>query len=265
MNGLFEQYDEVWEMRDRRADDWPLMNSPLPTMLLCISYVVVVKFVGPTVMKNRKPFNLRWLLILYNLTQVLLSAWLSFEFSRVYWQYGYSLRCQPIDNTNNPRVVRLMYAGWWFYFSKFIDFLDTIFFLLRKKQEQISGLHVFHHGYMPISIFLFFRFAPGGHGAMIAFLNTIVHTVMYFYYMVAAMGSQYQKYLWWKKYLTKLQMVQFVLTVYHCFKLLFIDCNYPHFFVWLLGGQAIFFFALFMNFYRSAYIQRAANQKIKDS
>jgi hypothetical protein len=30
---------------------------------------------------------------------------------------------------------------------------------------------------------------------------------MYFYYMMAAMGPQYQKYLWWKKYITTLQMV----------------------------------------------------------
>lgn len=30
---------------------------------------------------------------------------------------------------------------------------------------------------------------------------------MYFYYMMSAMGPQYQKYLWWKKYMTELQIV----------------------------------------------------------
>lgn len=30
---------------------------------------------------------------------------------------------------------------------------------------------------------------------------------MYFYYMIAAMGPKYQKYIWWKKYLTTFQMV----------------------------------------------------------
>lgn len=30
---------------------------------------------------------------------------------------------------------------------------------------------------------------------------------MYFYYMLAAMGPQYQKFLWWKKYMTELQIV----------------------------------------------------------
>lgn len=31
---------------------------------------------------------------------------------------------------------------------------------------------------------------------------------MYFYYMVAALGPKYQKYIWWKKYLTAFQMVR---------------------------------------------------------
>lgn len=51
------------------------------------------------------------------------------------------------------------------------------------------------------------KFAPGGHSTFFALLNTFVHIIMYFYYMVAAMGPEYQKYIWWKKYLTTLQMV----------------------------------------------------------
>lgn len=47
----------------------------------------------------------------------------------------------------------------------------------------------------------------GGHSTFFAMLNSFVHIVMYFYYMVAAMGPQYQKFIWWKKYLTTFQMV----------------------------------------------------------
>jgi len=38
---------------------------------------------------------------------------------------------------------------------------------------------------------------------------------MYTYYGLAAIGPHMQKYLWWKKYLTKLQLVSSV-TVSHC-------------------------------------------------
>jgi len=41
----------------------------------------------------------------------------------------------------------------------------------------------------------------------IGFLNSVVHVIMYFYYMVAAMGPKYQKYIWWKKYMTRIQLV----------------------------------------------------------
>jgi elongation of very long chain fatty acids protein 7 len=40
--------------------------------------------------------------------------------------------------------------AWWFYFSKFIDFADSIFFVLRKKTNQLSTLHIIHHSTMPI-------------------------------------------------------------------------------------------------------------------
>ena len=41
----------------------------------------------------------------------------------------------------------------------------------------------------------------------IGFVNSAVHVIMYFYYMVAAMGPKYQKYIWWKKYMTRIQLV----------------------------------------------------------
>jgi GNS1/SUR4 family. len=47
----------------------------------------------------------------------------------------------------------------------------------------------------------------GGHSTFFGFLNTFVHIFMYTYYLLAALGPQYQQYLWWKKHLTTLQMV----------------------------------------------------------
>lgn len=123
----------------------------------------------------------------------------------------------------------MVHACWWYYFSKFTEFIDTvsalislfcsnvifllinlhfqIFFILRKKQSQVTTLHVIHHGCMPMSVWFGVKFTPGGHSTFFGFLNTFVHIIMYTYYMLSAMGPQYQKYLWWKKYLTTLQMV----------------------------------------------------------
>lgn len=99
----------------------------------------------------------------------------------------------------------------------------------------------------------FFFVVIGGHSTFFGLLNTFVHIVMYTYYLFAAMGPQFQKYLWWKKYLTGLQMVQFIAIMVHAFQLLFIDCNYPRAFVWWIGMHAVMFFFLFNEFYKSTY------------
>lgn len=55
------------------------MSSPLPTLSICLSYVYIVKVLGPKFMENRKPFELRRVLIAYNAFQVLFSTWLFYE------------------------------------------------------------------------------------------------------------------------------------------------------------------------------------------
>ncbi|XP_039492662.1 elongation of very long chain fatty acids protein AAEL008004 isoform X4 [Drosophila santomea] len=214
---------------DSRTKGWPMMSSPFPTLAVCLTYVYLVKVLGPRLMENRKPLNLQNTLVMYNAIQVVFSAWLFYE---------------------------MVHACWWYYFSKFTEFMDTIFFVLRKKSSQVTTLHVIHHGCMPMSVWFGVKFTPGGHSTFFGLLNTFVHIVMYTYYMFSAMGPQYQKYLWWKKYLTTLQMVQFILIMVHAFQLLFIDCNYPKAFVWWIGMHAVMFFFLFNEFYKAAYRSR---------
>ncbi|RVE40635.1 hypothetical protein evm_014715 [Chilo suppressalis] len=86
---------------------------------------------------------------------------------------------------------------------------------------------------------------------------------MYSYYLLAALGPQVQKYLWWKKYLTALQMVQFVLVFIHAFQLLFTDCDYPRAFVWWIGMHAVLFYHLFSDFYKQAYLKKSKKDKMK--
>ena len=50
---------------------------------------------------------------------------------------------------------------------------------------------------------------------------------MYFYYMCAAFGPGVQKYLWWKKYITTIQLVQFVLVFFHAIQPIFFTCEFP--------------------------------------
>merc|ERR1712226_1114968 len=73
---------------------------------------------------------------------------------------------------------------WWYFFSKFTDFMDSFFFVLRKKNNQPTSLHVIHHAMMPMVSWIFLKFVGGGHSTFFMFLNMGVHVVMYFYYHV---------------------------------------------------------------------------------
>ncbi|KAI5645315.1 GNS1/SUR4 family domain-containing protein [Phthorimaea operculella] len=268
LNRLIEGYHDLMDNKsDQRVKDWFLMSSPFPTLCICLTYVFTVKVLGPKLMQNRKPFELKQVLIWYNLFQVIFSCWLFYESIMSGWFTTYSFRCQPVDYSRSPSAMRTVRGCWWYYFSKFTEFFDTIFFVMRKKFDHVSKLHVIHHGIMPMSVWFGVKFTPGGHSTFFGMLNTFVHIIMYSYYLLAALGPQVQKYLWWKKYLTALQMVQFVLVFVHAFQLLFIECDYPRAFVWWIGMHAVLFYYLFSDFYKQAYLKKekrkAAAQKVK--
>ncbi len=86
--------------------------------------------------------------------------------------------------------------------------------------------------------------------------NSFVHTVMYAYYALSAIGPHMQQYLWWKKYLTQLQLVQFFAVMAHSIvNYLQEDCSFPkgHSLGYLGYGFIITLF--FANFYAQSYLK----------
>ena len=74
---LYDSYRDLMDNKsDPRVNDWFLMSDPLPTLLICLSYAYFVKVLGPKLMENRKPFDLRKTMICYNLFQVIFSSWI---------------------------------------------------------------------------------------------------------------------------------------------------------------------------------------------
>lgn len=116
-------------------------------------------------------------------------------------------------------------TAWYYYITKFIEFADTFFFLARKKFDHISSLHVIHHGLMPMSVWWGMKYAPGGHSSFFGFINSFVHIPMYLYYGLSAIGPQMNKYLFWKKYMTSLQMVGPPISLIDFFSLSFCCCR----------------------------------------
>lgn len=118
-----------------------------------------------------------------------------------------------------------------------------------------------------------------GPGGLFPLCNSVIHAIMYrykgfifgvllehnqncicSYYALSALGPSYQRFLFWKKYITIIQLVQFVIYIVHATLFLFLQTGYPKFIVYLAYVQNPFFFIMFYQFFRATYTQQQ-NQK----
>ncbi|XP_033335529.1 stuck in traffic [Megalopta genalis] len=253
-NSAVRFYQYVFhDLSDPRTREWFMIASPVPGVSLLIGYLYFCLSWGPRQMEHRKPYKLRNVLVVYNFLQVLLSCWLFYEGLDGAWLRKYSWKCQPVDFSTTPEAMRVARGVYIYFLAKISELLDTVFFVLRKKDSQITFLHLYHHTVMPMISWGATKYYPGGHGTFIGVINSFVHIIMYTYYLLAALLPQYQKYLWWKKYITTLQMGQFCLAFLHSCQLLFYDCDYPKWSLFFILPNAIFFYFLFADFYDVSY------------
>ncbi|KAJ8790563.1 hypothetical protein J1605_004536 [Eschrichtius robustus] len=85
-------------------------------------------------------------------------------------------------------------------------------------------------------------------------LNSFIHILMYTYYGLSVFPSMH-KYLWWKKYLTQAQLVQFVLTVTHTMSAVVRPCGFPFGCLIFQSSYMLTLVILFLNFYVQVNIQ----------
>ncbi|XP_008560615.1 elongation of very long chain fatty acids protein 7 [Microplitis demolitor] len=251
-------HEIVGDHKDPVVDSWFLMSSPGPVLAILATYLLFVLKVGPKMMESRPAFQLKNILILYNAFQVIFSVWLvSLAMNDQFLNSVYPSSCRRDNVVPDQRTQQLISSGaWWYFFAKIIELLDTVFFVLRKKYNQVSFLHVYHHTITALFSWCYLKYLPGEQGLLIGFLNSTVHIVMYTYYLIAALGPQYRKYLWWKKYMTWMQLIQFGLMLIYLIVILAMDCAMPKALTYFFVTNVIIFIYLFSDFYRKSYIKK---------
>ncbi|KAG1698499.1 hypothetical protein DVH05_015038 [Phytophthora capsici] len=195
---------------------------------------------------------------LYNPLQVVLCSYMCMEAGILAYRNGYSATPCNAFNAEKPVMGNVMYM---FYLSKILDFFDTIFIILGKKWKQLSFLHVYHHLTIFAIYFMNFRVAYDGDIYATIILNGFIHTIMYMYYFVSA----HTRDIWWKKYLTAMQLIQFVTMNVQGYLMVSRSCeNFPHKVpvIYLVYIQSLFW--LFMNFFIKSYCskpRKSSNKK----
>jgi hypothetical protein len=83
---------------------------------------------------------------------------------------------------------------------------------------------------------------------------------MYFYYFLTSYSDEIKKSLWWKKHITQVQLIQFVLLFLYCVIGTFhVDCDNPRVFLIVGIVQSVVMMSMFGDFYYKAYLKKKAS------
>jgi len=232
----------------------PLAELQYPMAASCVYLAVIGALYKYK--KSRSASELWLSIVLHNSVLVLVSALMFFgtlyEVVRLrYLQHAslFDLFCDPSGRfTKGP----IYFWCYFFYLSKFYELVDTVFIVLKKK--ELTFLHIYHHVLTVNLMYLGMNTQSTNQWVALLF-NTFVHILMYTYYTLVMFNIQ----VWWKKYLTTMQMIQFFCNAMGLFLWLYLHLTNPggcsgHISSWAacLFVQ-VTFFMLFFLFYRKTY------------
>ncbi|KAH8997301.1 elongase of fatty acids ELO [Lactarius akahatsu] len=251
----------------------PLSTQPVVLSVLA-GYLATI-FGIREIMKTRQPQKLTFLFQVHNAVlssgSALLLVLMLEEIVPIYWRHGvFSALCGSEAWTERMEMYYIIN-----YYIKYVELLDTVFLALKKK--PLAFLHVYHHS---ATAFLCFTQLNGKTSISWTVItqNLAVHVLMCYLIttqttiiMPTAGGAK----IWWKKYLTTMQIVQFVVDlhlVYFGTYSYFASTYWPH--LPVLGtchgteSAAVFgcallssYLLLFIKFYIDTYKKPARGKK----
>lgn len=253
--GLAEVYDFYWNQNaDKRTNVLPLIGSPVMIPLILFSYLYFVLKCGPEFMKNRKPYNLKTFVRFYNIFQVITNTYLVYSLLNIGWFTEISVFCELPDYSYAPGPLKLARTMWLGTMLKVFDLIETGVFVLRKKNRQVSFLHVYHHVSTILLAWFVTKYVPVAMASFNMIINCSVHVIMYTYYFLSSFGPIAQKFLNpFKQLITTVQMVQFIVLMLHNGQTLLPSCPVPKMPAIASILVLIINFVLFYNFYQKNY------------
>ncbi|KAI8995640.1 elongase of fatty acids ELO [Trametes punicea] len=179
------------------------MSTPQEVYPALVAYLVIIFGIREW-MKNRPPFKMQFLFRLHNAFlsggSLLLVLLMMEEVLPLLYQHGLFW---ALCNTG-MYTERLQFYYMINYYFKYIELIDTVFLAFKKK--PLAFLHVFHHSATALLCYSQLNGQTSVQWVVIS-INLTVHVIMYYYYWAAAGGAK----IWWKKYLTTFQIVQFII------------------------------------------------------
>ncbi|CRL04756.1 CLUMA_CG017816, isoform A [Clunio marinus] len=236
------------------VESWAISASWAPMIFIFTTYLFLVLKVGPKFMETRKPFQLTNFTRVYNILQVILCTVF------VTWALKFGLKIDTFwkclsDFNDREKLLEYKIAQWWFLHLRLAELIETVVFVLRKKQNQVSLLHVYHHISTATIIWMFMKYCSTIMDLHTAFVNSFVHIFMYFYYFLSSYKSldKYTKKA--KPFITGLQLIQLVIILGQNVAAILPSCHVTRlFYVQAINAAILIYF--FADFYIQSYVKK---------
>ena len=192
--------------------DWWFMNACYVTILM----------VGSALMHFRgKPFQPTTFPIIHNIFLCLLSLYMclggiyyTVTFILNHGMHGFYCDTEFHYSHDSPFMSQVAIL---FYLSKYYEFIDSFILVLRSSgfgsKSRLTVLHVWHHITTSLNCSMAWNSHLGNALIITSIFNAGIHVAMYYYY---ALSGMYDYRPWWKKYLTQMQINQFIVMELIC-------------------------------------------------
>ncbi|XP_072397469.1 very long chain fatty acid elongase F-like [Diabrotica undecimpunctata] len=239
---------------DPKHEDY-IVSSPDFFCSFILFYVFSIRVLGPKLMKHRQPYNIKNIVIGYNVIQILVNIYILYECIHLYFTNPNWI-CIDARNKDDFADISKHY-----YFLKLFDIVETMFFILRKSYRQASFLHLYHHSGISFAAFVNFRYNYGETTVMIGLLNVGTHVLMYIYYLLTAVDSTWRNNVTIKKGLTSIQIIQLnLMWIYFGLTKITPGCKaMPRYVLYTWTGQNLFMVSLFLRFYFKTYVKKVVS------
>jgi len=250
------QYLEQDFFNNQYCDDvieW--LNNYWKISILIIMLYLLFIHVTRTIMKNNKPYKLRFLLFLWNASLAIFSILGTVRMLPIFISIINTKGFEYTTCIYDYRYGTMAYWSWLFVLSKILELIDTVFILLRK--QPLIFLHWYHHAtvllYAWYSASLFNSTSP-----WFIVMNYFVHSIMYSYYACKVLKININKKIMIT--ITSLQILQMVIGIYINAFAYYIKsnkriCNVTYENIYLSFIMYFTYFILFSFYFCKAYLK----------
>ncbi|CAK8678663.1 unnamed protein product [Clavelina lepadiformis] len=260
-----------WEVEQYAVGDWILpIYETWAFPIVCTAAYLLMIFAGPKYMKDKTRFELRKPMMIWSFMLAVFSILGAVRTSAVMlvaFQTGglHTVVCDPIFY-HGP--ITHFWCGL-FSFSKFLEYIDTVFIVLRK--QNLIFLHWYHHITVAFVTGLIYSSQYGG-GWIFVTVNFIIHSLMYSYYALKAAGIKLPRAL--ALVITISQIAQMIIGCAVMYGIVVWGDEYgcPSSPVHKISGSVMYasYLALFANFFYKTYIvgkkaKQGQQKKVSDS